>query len=95
MLGNYKAPQTGFPRAKVVMLQSQDTYDCEALCGVQYPWLSDQGARTDAIAAWGKLVGQDVQVLDIPGNHFEAFTAQNVSHAFRSRLVILQSRRQH
>lgn len=87
LLGNYKAPQKGIPNAKVVMLRSQDVFDCGTICGVRYPWLSDQKVRWDAIAAWEKLVGHNIQVLDIPGNHFQAFATQNVSPTYHSDLV--------
>lgn len=63
------------------MLRSQDTFDSEGLCGVRYPWLSDQQTRSQAIIAWEKLIGQTIKVFDIPGNHFEAFALQNVSLA--------------
>ncbi|KAL8823528.1 MAG: hypothetical protein Q9191_005774 [Dirinaria sp. TL-2023a] len=78
LLGKYRPPQSSQIVAKVVMLRSRDTFDSEGLCGVRYPWLSDQQTRSQAIAAWEKLVGQSIKVLEIPGNHFEAFTQQNV-----------------
>lgn len=68
---------SAFP--KIIMLRSRETLDCEKLCGVRYPWISNQQTRSEAVVAWGKLVGQKIQVLDIPGNHFEAFAAKNVS----------------
>jgi len=81
LLSKYKAPQFSRPFPNVVMLRSQDTFDSEGLCGVRYPWLSDQQTRSQAIIAWEKLIGQTIKVFDIPGNHFEAFALQNVSLA--------------
>lgn len=79
LLGKYKAPKTSQAFPKVVMLRSRDTFDSEGLCGVHYPWLSDQQTRSKAITSWEKLIGQSIKVFDIPGNHFEAFVPQNVS----------------
>lgn len=98
MLGKYKPPQSSQPFPKVVLLRSRDTFDSEGLCGVKYPWLSDQQTRSQAIAAWEKLIGQSIQVLEIPGNHFEVFAQQNVSltesmRTKRTNKLILMSSR--
>lgn len=82
LLGSYKAvsaAKTDRPRLKTVMLKSQDVFDTESLCGVRYDWLSNQVARAAAVGAWEELVGGHVEVLPIPGNHFEAFSPRNVS----------------
>jgi thioesterase domain-containing protein len=63
---------------KTVMLRSRDVFDTESLCGVRYDWLNRQDTREDAIAAWEELVGGHVEVLPIPGNHFEPFSKENV-----------------
>lgn len=101
LLGIYK-PEP-FPKAangrslRTVMLRSQDVFDPEALCGVRYDWLGRQDTRTAAIATWQDLVGGHVQVMPIPGHHFEPFTEKNVSgttpfdchqYGFGSRLTI-------
>ncbi len=92
MLGMYRLPPSAAsaPYPKIVMLRSQDIFDCEALCGVHYPWLSSQEVRSDTIATWEMLVDQHIQVLDIPGNHFEAFSPQNVRGS-RSSYFFLSS----
>ena len=79
MLGKYKPSATRVNFPKTIMLRSRGTLDCERLCGVRYPWISDQNTRSEAILAWEKLVGQKIAVLEIPGNHFETFAPQNVS----------------
>ena len=79
LLAEYQAPQSTHPFKKVVMLRSRDTFDCERLCGVHYPWLSDQNMRSRAVEAWKVLIGHHPKVLEIPGNYFEAFIMQNVS----------------
>lgn len=64
------------------MLRSCDTMDTDALCGTTYEWLSSQKARDDAIKGWEQVVGGRIKVLDIPGNHFQAFDVQNASFPF-------------
>ncbi|KAM0306263.1 hypothetical protein ACHAPM_000824 [Fusarium culmorum] len=61
------------------MLQSKDTLDTEALCGVRYDWLSRQDVRDAAITEWESLVGGPVQVVPIAGNHFEPFLDDKVT----------------
>ncbi|KAK6210644.1 Type I Iterative PKS [Pestalotiopsis sp. IQ-011] len=85
LLGQYDAvPLSSSNTAKLrtVMLRSREVMDTENLCGVSYEWLSDQNARSDAIAAWEGLVGGHVEVLPIPGNHFEPFIRNNVSFLY-------------
>ena len=79
MLSNYRPHLSVLPDTKIVALRSKETLDCEGVCGVNYPWLSDQAVRSSAIDAWGKLVGQPLEVLEIPGNHFEPFLPRNVN----------------
>lgn len=81
LLGSYKAlpfSKTNGPRLNTVMLKSEDVLDTESACGVRYDWLSDQDERSAAITAWEELTGGHVEVLSIPGNHFEAFSSKNV-----------------
>ncbi|KAI9884338.1 MAG: Type I Iterative PKS [Watsoniomyces obsoletus] len=78
MLGKYRPQPAGLENVKFCYLRSRNTFDSEGLCGVRYPWLSDQQERTDAINSWKTLVGQDTHVLEIPGNHFEVLAAENV-----------------
>ena len=73
LLGIYKPSATKIDFPKVIMLRSQETLHSERLCGVRYPWISDQTTRSEAIFAWEKLVRQKIPILDIPGNHFESF----------------------
>ncbi|KAL8778964.1 MAG: hypothetical protein Q9213_007164 [Squamulea squamosa] len=78
LLGAYSPPQTRYD-IKTVILRSRDTLDTSALCGVKYDWLSSQSTRTEAIKGWESIVGESVDVLDIPGNHFQAFEEQNIA----------------
>lgn len=42
------------------------------------PWFSDRKNVKGVTCDWEGIVGQPVQVLDIPGHHFEAFSSANV-----------------
>jgi hypothetical protein len=69
------AYQEGMPQ--VVFLRS-----CEGWSGdvrVQHKWVMDRSNPADAKGDWEKLVGGEVKVVDIPGNHFEVFEKKNVS----------------
>lgn len=82
LLGSYFASEYKAvvgSKIKTVYLKSEETIDTQAACGVQYPWLSDQNARIAAIREWETLVGDNIKVLPIPGNHFEPFLSHNAS----------------
>lgn len=61
-----------------VMLQSQETMDTSRSCGVAYPWLESEEARSSSIKEWEEIAGHHMDVLPIPGNHFEPFMPCNV-----------------
>jgi thioesterase domain-containing protein len=75
MLGQYQPPKdtSDIP---YVMLQSELTFDTSGQCGVKYPWLEDQRARSQAIDGWQELLGRKVKTLKIPGDHFQPFTPE-------------------
>ncbi|KAF4443740.1 polyketide synthase [Fusarium austroafricanum] len=76
LLGTYKPvpfPQTTGRVLRTAMLLSQDPFDTETLCGAKYDWLSKRDTRDDSIGTWEELVGCHIEVLPIPGNHFEPF----------------------
>ncbi|KAK8035549.1 hypothetical protein PG993_010544 [Apiospora rasikravindrae] len=82
LLGDYlpiPLTNTNISKFRTVMLRSQDLFDTETLCGVRYEWLSSQHSRDAAVAAWEGLVRGRVEVMPIPGNHFEPFSSSNVS----------------
>lgn len=74
-------PSPTFPPKdlRYVMLRNEETMDTSHLCGVAYPWLDDQEARSRSIKDWEDIVGCQITVLGIPGNHFEPFASQHVS----------------
>ena len=77
LLGSY-TPAPGPVDMKVVALHCRDVFDSKRLCDVSYPWLSDPTARTKSLADWRELLDQDIEILDIPGHHFEVFHPKNV-----------------
>ncbi|KAK7966407.1 type I iterative polyketide synthase [Apiospora aurea] len=80
LLGDYcptPLPSTAQACFRTVMLRSGDLFDTETLCGVRYDWLSSQASRGAAVGAWEELVGGPVEVMPIPGNHFEPFSNSN------------------
>ena len=72
------------------MLRCRDTFNTETLCGIKYDWLSSQKARTEAIHGWERIVGSVLDVLEIPGDHFEAFNEEYV--ILRSSTALLSNR---
>ena len=77
LLGDYSPPIVN--PIKAVMLRSRDILDTEKLCGVRYDWLSNQAAHDDAVKEWEELLGGALDVLEIPGNHFQVFDEKFVS----------------
>lgn len=70
---------TRHAKIKTVYLQSRETFNTEELCGLRYDWLSNQQVRATAIRDWEALVGDKIEVLPIPGNHFQPFEPEFVS----------------
>jgi thioesterase domain-containing protein len=64
--------------AKYVMLHCQDNFNTMKLCDTEYPQLADTDARWNLTLQWSKLLGRQVTILAIPGNHFEPFTPSRV-----------------
>lgn len=82
MLSQYNPPAFSSQQQssiKTVMLQSAETFDTHGLCGVEYGWLARQDVRDQAIEGWKDLVGANMVVLPIEGNHFEVFARDKVS----------------
>ncbi|KAM0344911.1 hypothetical protein ACHAPU_007044 [Fusarium lateritium] len=81
LLGIYRPesiPDATGRSLKTVVLRSREVLDAETLCGVRYDWLSRQDTRDDAMASWKGLVGGPVDVLPIPGNHFQPFSEDKI-----------------
>ncbi|KAG6829310.1 Type I Iterative PKS [Tricholoma furcatifolium] len=60
----------------MVMLRSQEGYNPP---GIQVPaWLSDRSQPKTATAQWETLSKSPIEILDIPGHHFEPFHHLNI-----------------
>jgi thioesterase domain-containing protein len=64
---------------KIILLRSSAGYPMKDLRCASHKWLEDRRNPEDAVAGWEKLVGNKVEIMDIPGNHFEPFQKANVS----------------
>ncbi|KAF8810981.1 polyketide beta-ketoacyl-synthase [Phlegmacium glaucopus] len=63
---------------RLVCLVCSDGY--KAPSSIDVPsWLADRGDRTTITEGWELVSGSAVQVLDIPGHHFEPFQPQNIA----------------
>lgn len=79
LLSEYQATTCSSKERCYVMLQSEDCFESTRLCGVKYAWLEDMGARLESVSTWKEILGRQVTIIDIPGNHFEPFKPDNVS----------------
>ena len=67
------------PPLRLVCLVCRDVYNPPS-SRVEVPsWLADRGDITRFTEGWNLVSGSAVQVLEIPGHHFEPFQPQNVS----------------
>lgn len=64
---------------KMVLLRSREGFDASSLACARHAWLEDRGDQKKAVEGWEKVCGGKVDVVDIPGNHFEVFEQRNVS----------------
>ena len=72
---------TETPIPGVVLLRSKEGFSpTDNPSGeLENPWLQDRSDPRTSVAGWESLVGSKLSVIDIPGNHFQAFDAANVS----------------
>jgi len=61
-----------------IMLKSRDTFDSEKYYGLKYSWLDDEEFRNQSIQAWEALTRQSIPTLEVQGNHFNMFSAENI-----------------
>jgi len=65
------------PPLRLVCLVCRDVYNSPSR--VDDPsWLADRGDITRITEGWNLVSGSAVQVLEIPGHHFEPFQPQNI-----------------
>ncbi|KAI1275967.1 Alpha/Beta hydrolase protein [Xylaria sp. FL0933] len=77
------APEPRSGDVPCIMLRCTQTMDTEALCGVRYPWLSDETVRARFVGEWEGLIGRHVTCYDIACNHFEVFQSRNIGTVSR------------
>lgn len=87
MLAKYNPP-TESHDFQVITISCREVLDTEKACGVPYRWLSSRTAQKEARQTWENLVGEKCPALEIPGNHFEPFTPENVSLDFFFSLTL-------
>ena len=78
------ATSTSRPAPQTFLLRSINSYhlNTESDGGeFENPWLQDRSDPRTSIVGWEIVTGAKVPHADIPGNHFQAFDAANVSDA--------------
>ncbi len=64
---------------KMILLRSREGFDASGLACKRHAWLEDREDQRSAVEGWETVVGAKVEVIDVPGNHFEVFEENNVS----------------
>lgn len=67
------------PHRRYIMLHSEQPFDTWGVCGQRYLWLESQEERLASLRKWETLLGRPLTTYNIPGNHFQPFTRDNVS----------------
>ena len=87
MLESFKpeaATSTSRSAPRTFLLRSTDGYDLNTESDggdFENPWLQDRSDPRTSLVGWEIVTGAKVPHTDIPGNHFQAFDAANVSDA--------------
>ncbi|PWY93214.1 ketoacyl-synt-domain-containing protein [Aspergillus sclerotioniger CBS 115572] len=66
------------PHRRYIMLYSEQNFDTWSVCGQRYLWLESQEERLASLRKWEALLGRQLTTYNIPGNHFEPFSHDNV-----------------
>ncbi|KAI1373465.1 hypothetical protein F4677DRAFT_448294 [Hypoxylon crocopeplum] len=83
MLSEHSPPATVTP-FPVILLRSAETVGADVIGDGLCPFLSNGVERHEEISLWRGLLGPDLQVLEIAGNHFQAFDENIVAETSRS-----------
>ncbi|KAK7036095.1 Non-reducing polyketide synthase tera [Favolaschia claudopus] len=79
ILGQYVPHATASLCPPLVLLRSRDGFQC-SIPDIDVPqWLADRSDPQSCVAGWQTLAHCNVKVLDIPGDHFQAFKAENIA----------------
>ncbi|KZV60680.1 ketoacyl-synt-domain-containing protein [Peniophora sp. CONT] len=85
LLGAYGAGVSKGPfLEQVVLLRSSDGLRLADDRVLVPRWLADRRDTRVCVQGWEELLGHKITVLPIPGNHFEAFSPQNVGQVSRA-----------
>ncbi|KAJ7704791.1 beta-ketoacyl synthase [Mycena rosella] len=82
MLGQYVPHATASLCPPLVLLRSSEGFAPTIPGGrdTEVPtWLADRSDPQTAVKGWQRLAHCEVKVLDIPGNHFQAFHSSNIA----------------
>jgi len=90
LLTDYSATEIqNQPSLPLVFLKSSEPYNNISI-DIEIPsWLSNHADATASIHVWESISGGFVEMMDIPGNHFEAFSPQNVGRFYWSLMILL------
>ena len=80
LLSEYK-PSRGHHNLHVSFLKSNEPYELpDSHEDIEVPrWLSDRSDISFIVEGWQSILDAPINILDIPGHHFQAFEAKNVS----------------
>lgn len=82
LLAKFKPPKVEHGQhIDIVLLRCSEGYDAAGLDCAKHAWLEDRSDARRAVEGWERVVEGDVEVVDLPGNHFEVFDKANVSLA--------------
>jgi len=84
ILGSHSPQANKYPHLRAVLLRSREGFNPPDVPNIPL-WVKDRGNPRQAVVDWETLVGSPVNMIDIPGNHFQPFHPSNV-HVFRTRL---------
>ena len=78
MLAAFKPDSKLAPR--IVLLRSKEAFQLKKKGSdePENPWLQDRSDPKTGVAGWESIVKSKISVVDIPGNHFQPFDAENV-----------------
>ncbi|KAL9045074.1 MAG: hypothetical protein Q9214_001839 [Letrouitia sp. 1 TL-2023] len=78
-LADFKPKRLNGRYPDTVLLRSKEGFDASGLGSRPHRWLEDRSETRYAVEGWEEIIGHDVKLIDIPGNHFEVFDENNIS----------------
>ena len=72
----------GKPAPRIFLLRSKEGFQLQKKKKeseeAENPWLQDRSDPRTGVDGWENIVKSKISVVDIPGNHFQPFDAENV-----------------